>query len=181
MHVDRWFSVPAPEEGRLLDLAVAPVLDVGCGPGRHTAALLRRGVAALGVDISPLAVRIARDRGARAIRRSVFDPLPSEGAWSTALLVDGNIGIGGDPARLLRRLAGLLSPGGRVLAEVERPGTPTTSLRVRVEIDGDPGGWFPWAQVAADGVARVAGDVGFEVRETWEAGGRWFAWLARRP
>lgn len=39
--LDRWLRSPAPEEGAVLDRAVAPVLDVGCGPGRHT--LERRG------------------------------------------------------------------------------------------------------------------------------------------
>ncbi len=37
--VPRWLGVPAPEEEAVLDRAVAPVLDVGCGPGRHVLAL----------------------------------------------------------------------------------------------------------------------------------------------
>jgi SAM-dependent methyltransferase len=36
------------------------VLDVGCGPGRHTLALARRGIACHGVDISARFVEIAR-------------------------------------------------------------------------------------------------------------------------
>ena len=35
----------------------------GCGPGRHLHALARRGVFALGVDISLAAVTLARDLG----------------------------------------------------------------------------------------------------------------------
>ena len=39
-----------------------PVLDLGCGPGRHLAALRRRGKRGLGVDLSPVAVEFARGR-----------------------------------------------------------------------------------------------------------------------
>ena len=64
------------------------------------------------------------DRGGAALRRDVFDTLPGEGRWETALLADGNVGIGGDPVALLRRLREVLDPRGRVVAEVAAPGTP---------------------------------------------------------
>ena len=41
-------------------------------------------------------------RGGAALRRDVFAPLPGEGRWYTALLADGNVGIGGDPVALLQ-------------------------------------------------------------------------------
>ena len=58
---------------------------------------------ALGLDLSPVAVRLARARGAEAILRSVFADVPGAGRWRTALLLDGNIGIGGAPVPLLER------------------------------------------------------------------------------
>ena len=56
------------------------------------------GQPALGIDISAEAVRQARRRGAPAMCRDVFEPVPGAGRWRTVLLADGNIGIGGDPA-----------------------------------------------------------------------------------
>lgn len=44
----RWLGEAEPEEHDLLDRALGPVLDVGCGPGRHVVALARRGIPALG-------------------------------------------------------------------------------------------------------------------------------------
>ena len=73
-----------------------PVLDIGCGPGRFVEALASRGIPVLGVDISRSAVDQTSRRGVCALFRDINDRLPGEGRWGTVLLVDGNIGIGGD-------------------------------------------------------------------------------------
>ena len=97
LQVSRWCAPPDAADEELLRRCRGPVLDVGCGPGRLTVALTDRGIPALGVDISRAAVTLARQAGAPALRRSVFDPLPGVGQWGTVLLADGNIGIGGLP------------------------------------------------------------------------------------
>jgi SAM-dependent methyltransferase len=168
----------AADEGVLARTA-GPVLDIGCGPGRHVLALARRGALAVGVDVSPIAVRIARGRGATVLHRSVFDRLPGAGRWGTALLLDGNIGIGGSPTALLSRLARLLRPGGLVLTELDAPGTPSGHTRIRLESGDEVSDWFRWARVAADAVEAHALAAGLRMRETWEIDGRWFACLAR--
>ena len=178
LHVDRWFDEPGLEERRLLTHAVGPVLDVGCGPARHALALERMGVPALGIDVAEGAVTIARGRGAPVLHGSVFDPLPREGSWATALLLDGNVGIGGDPGRLLTRVRDLLRPDGRALLEVEAPGEGGHDLWVRAERPGAPASeGFAWALVGADEVAALAGVAGFRTAAVWHDGGRWFARL----
>lgn len=173
--IDDWFGDARPEEASVLDRAEPPVLDVGCGPGRHVLALAQRGMLALGVDAAPGAVDIARERGAPVLQRSVFDRLPGSGRWGSALLLDGNIGIGGDPERLLRRLAELLAPGGAVLAEVARPGVSTRSATVRLEAGDATSPWFTWAVVSASDIERVAAVAGLGIDDLWKEAGRWFA------
>jgi SAM-dependent methyltransferase len=116
--VDGWLS-ESPGDKSILDRCEGPTLDIGSGPGRLTVALAERGIPALGIDITPYAVDLARSSGALVMQRDVFDRVPGTGRWTTVLLADGNIGIGGDPAALLRRVAELLAPQGRALVELE--------------------------------------------------------------
>lgn len=164
--LQRWLGPTTAVDERVLDRVEGPVLDVGCGPGRHVGALARRGVLAVGVDVLPHAIRLARRRGALVIERSIFDRLPGAGEWGSALLLDGNIGIGGRPVPLLTRVSALLRPRGLALVELEPPGG---GVRI-VEA-------FNWARVGADSVDQLAADAGFTVEERWRDRERWFALL----
>jgi hypothetical protein len=107
----------------------------------------------------------------------VFDPLPGAGRWETVLLLDGNIGIGGDPRRLLERCATLLRPGGAIMAEVEAPGTGWRSCRARLERERETGRWFPWAVVGCDAVGAIAAATGLAVADVRQLEDRWIVWL----
>jgi SAM-dependent methyltransferase len=179
--VGRYAGPPDLLDHELLDGVQGPVLDVGCGPGRHLRALRDRGVAAMGIDLSPVAVALARRGGARALVGDVFDAeVPGAGAWRTALLLDGNIGIGGEPVRLLRRLRAVLDLEGVVLVELAPPGSATRAARARIELAGERSGWFAWARVDADEIDSVAGAAMMTVEMDWACGERWFARLRFR-
>jgi SAM-dependent methyltransferase len=171
--LDRWLGASCAVDETIAAAAVGPVLDIGCGPGRLLDSLARHGLWALGVDLSPVAVGLARRRGRRAVLGSVFDELPGAGEWATALLLDGNIGIGGDVAALLDRVRTLLRRGGRAIVEVEPPGAGTRDGHVRLELDDVTSHWFPWAHVDADGIRALA-----TVADVRRIEDRWFAWVA---
>lgn len=176
-----WCRPRLAGDAGLLARCSGPSLDIGCGPGRLTAALTASGTPALGIDVSAEAVRQTRQRGAVALRRDVFRPLPGHGRWQSLLLADGNIGIGGDPGALLARCRELLGPSGRLHAEVGAPGTASWSgLATLHSTGGEAGAVLPWATVAADDLATVAASAGLRVVTTWQEAGRWFATLATR-
>ncbi len=175
--LDRWLGPVDDGDAAVLERAEAPVIDLGCGPGRHAAALRAARIGALGVDLSPVAISIARRRGAAVVLGDLFTAVPDAGRWRTALLLDGNIGIGGAPEALLRRTRELLSPGGAALVEVDPPGAPTYSTRVRLEATDMVSDWFAWARVGLDGIGALAEAADFEAGEPFAAGGRWFVRL----
>jgi SAM-dependent methyltransferase len=177
--VGRWRGPPDDVELALLDTLVDPVLDVGCGPGRIVAALGAVGRPALGVDPSPAAVAEAVRRRAPVLARSVFGPLPGEGRWATVLLLDGSIGIGGDPEALLTRARRLVRPGGEVVAEVEPPGVSTGPMTARLASARGQSAWFAWARVGADGFEPLAAAAGLRAIVLEAAGERWFARAVR--
>jgi len=176
----RWNAPATAEEQAVLAMVVGPVIDLGCGPGRLVFDLASRRVRALGVDSSPEAVELARRRGAVVLHRDLFGPLPGEGRWATALLFDGNVGIGGDPVRLLARCRRLVAPGGRVVVELETPGTGWSRVSANLEHDGRRSRRFTWAVVGADEVDGLAERSGLTVATMTETpSGRWFAHLER--
>jgi SAM-dependent methyltransferase len=170
----RWLGPVSATDLAVLATIEGPVLDVGCGPARHVRALLDCGVPALGIDVSSAAVRLARGRGAAVLRRSVFERVPAAGSWRTALLLDGSLGIGGDPVRLLRRVAHLLAADGVVVVEVAAPTVESAALVLPAGPRGAP---VPWAQVGADDLGTVAQRAGLVVGRCRPLGSRWFGWL----
>lgn len=164
----------------IVGMCTGPTIDLGCGPGRLVAGLVRRGVPALGVDQSVCATELARGSGVPVLCRDMFGPLPGTGRWHTALLADGNVGLGGDPWRVLQRAGELLRRGGECLAEFDTGKRGIDSQWVRLESADAIGPWFRWASVGLDCAARIAADVGFVMRAVHPIGDRVIASLVAR-
>ncbi|MFJ5290734.1 class I SAM-dependent methyltransferase [Streptomyces sp. NPDC088348] len=179
LDVERWCAAADRADMSVLGRCEGTVLDIGCGPGRLVAALAGLGHRALGVDVSHAAVARTARAGASALCRSVFDRLPGEGRWGTALLIDGNIGIGGDPRALLGRAAQLIAPRGLLLAEAA-PVDVDECVRVRVDDGrGGAGADFPWARVGVSALLGHARATGWNAAGQWQEEGRPFVALRR--
>lgn len=91
------------------------IVDCGTGTGRNLDWLTRFGPA-VGVDLTPLALEIGRQRGRRIVRGSVVDlPFPSEAAdlatsFDVLYCLDD-----ADESRALREMWRVLKPGGVAL------------------------------------------------------------------
>ncbi|MDQ0809213.1 SAM-dependent methyltransferase [Streptomyces sp. B3I7] len=188
LEVERWCAAADAADEKVLRRCEGPVLDVGCGPGRLVAALSARGGTALGIDVSEAAVARTLRLGGHALHRSVFEPLPDEGRWGTALLVDGNVGIGGDPVTLLTRMGELVRPGGLLLTETVPAADVDERAYVRLVREPygaggaaePPGAPFPWARLGAPALLRYAARAGWRPAGQFSADGRRFVALRSR-
>jgi SAM-dependent methyltransferase len=157
-----------------------PTLDVGCGPGRLTEALASRGVEVLGIDSSAEAVRLTLARGAMALHLDVVDRLPIGSAWSHVLLADGNVGLGGDPVILLRRVRELLDENGTVLVELAATGVRSGPEQLRLKVGDTISTPFAWSVVGVDDIEQVAAHAGLIVMGIRDLDGRVVATLRPR-
>lgn len=175
--VQQWMAEPSPSDHAALGWLEGPVLDVGCGPGRMLRAARDRDVTAAGVDLNPHAVSLARAEGGIVYEQSVFDPMP--GPWTGFLLLDGNIGIGGDPLALLRRLGALADRAARLLVETDRERDLEVHYRARLCDDrGLCGDDFAWSRVGAGPLRRFARSAGWRLVREDRLDGRHFCLLS---
>jgi SAM-dependent methyltransferase len=186
----RW---PAVERAALRE-ARGRVLDIGCGAGRHALHLQARGLDVTGIDISPLAIRVARHRGlrrARVLPIEAIDRLP-EGAFDTVLLLGNNLGLLRSRAKappILRRLHRLTADGGRVIAGTSDPYRTTNpahlayhrrnrrrgrmggQIRMRVRYEATATRWFDYLFVSRPELRGLLRGTGWRVRRILGSGG----------
>ena len=112
-------------EKKAIRFAKGRVLDIGCGAGRISLYLQKKGFDVLGVDISPLAIRVCQLRGLRKAKLIPITEISSSlGAFDTLIMFGGNFGLFGNPKRarrLLRRFYNMTPSKARILAESADP------------------------------------------------------------
>ena len=108
-------------EQTAIRFAKGRVLDIGCGGGRHSLYLQSKGLQVVGVDVSPLAIRVCKLRGLRNARvMSITQLGPRLGKFDTILMLGNNFGLFSNVSRarmLLRRFLQIANPGARIIAE----------------------------------------------------------------
>jgi rSAM/selenodomain-associated transferase 1 len=177
LDISRWSGPADAVDMLVVARCEPPVIDLGCGPGRMVQALTESGQPALGVDMSSVAVELSRARGGLALRRRIDEPLPAEGRWGTALLMDTNVGLGGDVAALLARCIRLVHPGGLIICEVdlvpERHEVHTVVLRTHRATSP----LLSWSRIGASALLEVSPALDLLLVEEWTSGTRAFVAL----
>ncbi len=175
----RWCGEADPVDLMVVARCEPPVVDLGCGPGRMLVALNQSGRPALGIDMSAVAVATSLSRGALALHRKVADRLPAEGRWGTVLLIDSNVGMGGDLEGLLRRCCDLVGAGGLIICEVDPSPDRHEVQQVVMTGAGVTSTPLPWGRFGARTLARIAARLDLLVVEEWSADDRVFVTLRR--
>ncbi len=173
----RWPAV----ERRAMRFVRGRVLDVGCGAGRVSLHLQARGHAIVAIDESPLAIDVARQRGVRDARvLALADVDVSLGVFDTVLVARNNLGLAGEGRRagaLLRRLAAVTSPRGRIVTDTVHPDRVEQDLQVsgrapryRVRWHAYTSPWFRYLMLSPEDLEPLVAGTGWRVRTILDDG-----------
>jgi len=123
LYVKGYFS-QYDEFGSLIQEALSyvegKVLDVGCGTGKHALYLQSLGIDVVGLDISPNATQVCKNRGLKKCVAASALHLPFESeTFDTIIMMGNNFGIAGtlpETQRMLINFHKLLGANGTIIA-----------------------------------------------------------------
>jgi SAM-dependent methyltransferase len=161
-------------------------LDIGCGPGRVLMYLQKNGFDAMGIDTSPLAVKICKARGLKNVKQlSITDLSPAMSPFDTLVMYGGNFGLLGglkQAKMLLKRFYKMTSPDARIIAQTIDPYQTDYPenleyhrwnrehnrlgglVRIRSRYKKLIGPWFDYLFASRDEVKAIAAGTGWHVR-----------------
>ncbi|MHA2029905.1 MAG: class I SAM-dependent methyltransferase, partial [Candidatus Kariarchaeaceae archaeon] len=80
----------------LLKFVKEPILDIGCGAGRHSLYLQEKGFDVMALDNSPKAIKVCQERGIKKTKiGSIFGLTKLKDTYSTFLMFGNNINLAG--------------------------------------------------------------------------------------
>jgi SAM-dependent methyltransferase len=159
-------------------------LDIGCGAGRNCLYLQEQGFDVLGIDLSPLAVEVCKQRGVKnVLNLSITQVSRKLGQFDTILMMGNNFGLFGNARRakwLLRRFYGMMSSEGWIIAVSNDPytaedpahlayhaynrkrGRMSGQLRLRIRYHQYTGPWFDYLIVSQDEMKYILSGTGWK-------------------
>ncbi len=189
-------------EKRAIKHARGRVLDIGCGVGRHAIYLQSRGHDVLGIDVSPLALKVARLRGLRKTRVLPITKVSrSLGLFDTVLLLGNNFGLLANKRRarwLLRRFKAIMPPDGRIIASSHdiyqtdakehvayqrrnrRRGRMGGQIRMRIRHRRYATPYFDYLMVSLKEMEQIVAGTGWSIARNFEGPGPLYAVVLER-
>ena len=163
------------------------VLDIGCGAGKHALYLQDKGFDVLGIDISPLAIKVCKLRGLKKVKVLSITQINSKlGKFDTIIMMGNNFGLFGSFKRakwLLRKFRNITTEKGRIIAETRDPyqtqlpehleyhdlnrrrNRMPGQLRIRIRYKKYVTPWFDYLLVSKDEMKMILQDTGWQIKK----------------
>ena len=194
----------APYTKRALEFVKGRVLDVGCGAGRCSLYLQRKGFDVIGIDNSPLAIRVCKLRGLKkaklvAIEDAKFGP----DSFDTIIMMGNNFGLLSSFAkaqRLLKRFYRMTSENALIIADTRDPyvtdnptyleyhklnrkkGRMGGQVRLRIRFGKHVGRWLDYLMVSKEEMKEILNGTGWKVRDFIDSeNSRYVAIIEKQP
>ncbi|MFX0069318.1 MAG: class I SAM-dependent methyltransferase [Candidatus Hodarchaeota archaeon] len=177
---------------KAMEFVKGRVLDIACGVGRHSLYLQKKGFDVLGIDRSPLAIKISRLRGLKKAKVMPIEDVDFEpDSFDTILMMGNGFNLLGNfkkAQRLLKRFHRITSEDAQIIAETRDPykeenpayveyfelnqkrGRMYGQLRTRIRFEKHAGKWFDWVMVSKEEMEEILAGTGWKVREYIDSG-----------
>ncbi len=174
-------------EQKAMEFVKGRVLDIGCGVGRHSLYLQRKGFDVFGIDSSPLAIQICRLRGLKKTKvMSIEDLNFKPNSFDTIIMMGNNFGLFGGfkKARsLLKKFHKMTSMNGLIIASTRDPyktdnpdhleyhiqngerGRMSGQLRIRIRFRKCVGKWFDYLMVSKKEMEEILKGKGWKIKK----------------
>jgi tRNA (uracil-5-)-methyltransferase TRM9 len=169
---------------------VRPILDVGCGNGRHLVVAGQTGMRGVGIDLSARLLEIARQRLGPGTDLLIGDardlPIATDAAGALlAVAVIHHIQEAQGRRTAISEIRRVLAPGGEAMVSVWALDDPDVATRVRARpMEGGDGAdlWVPWRApggpiidrylrvISSEELADILVEGGLEMVRSWDAG-----------
>ena len=181
----------SPIEQKAMDFVKGRVLDIGCGAGRHSLYLQKKGLDVLGIDISPLAIKVCISRGQKKVRVMSIEEINFEqNSFDTILMMGNNFGLFRSfkkAKKLLKRLHEMTSENAVIIASTRDPyktdnpahlayhklnkkrGRMAGQVRIRVRFKKYVGRWFDYLMVSKEEIERILEGTGWKIKKIIES------------
>jgi SAM-dependent methyltransferase len=191
-----------PHQKKAIRYARGRVLDVGCGPGRHSLYLQKQGHDVLGIDTSPLAVKVARLRGVKKTKVLPVSRVSRRlGRFDTVVMFGNNFGLMESRKRakwLLRRFRAITNDHARIIVEScdpyrtdaryhldyhklnRRRGRMSGQTRLRVRYLTYATPWFDYLLVSPDEMKQLLDGTGWHLARLFRSKGPSYAAVIER-
>jgi SAM-dependent methyltransferase len=176
-----------PIEKKAMEFVKGRVLDIGCGAGRHSLYLQKNGFDVLGIDNSPLAIKVCKLRGLKKAKvMSIEDVNSKPNSFDTIIMMGNNFGLFGSfekARKLLKRFHEMTSEGALIIAHTRDPyktdnpahleyqefnrkrGRMSGQLRIRIRFRKYAGQWFDYLMVSKEEMQSILKGTRWKVKE----------------
>ena len=172
-------------EKKILKHADGKILDIGCGAGRHSLFLQKKGCSVVGMDFSPLAIKVSTMRGLKnGVVSSAFSLPFKKNSFDSVLLMGNNFGIcGNNTEHFLRELHRITTKNGKIIAVSINPedtkklehlkyhelnrkkNKPVGLVTIRFEYKGMIGNWFELLLLGVNELKVLCEKTGWKIKQ----------------
>ncbi|MGD8565839.1 MAG: methyltransferase domain-containing protein [Candidatus Bathyarchaeota archaeon] len=176
-----------PIERKAINHVKGRVLDIGCGAGRHSLYLQAKGFDTIGIDNSPLAIKVCKSRGLRKAKEMSINDLDfPPNHFDTIIMMGNNFGLLANckkAKKLLETFFKITSNNALIIANTRDPyntenpdhlkyhkvnkkkGRMGGQVRIRIRFAKFVGRWFDYLMVSKKEMEQILDGTGWQIKE----------------